>query len=265
MNQHPIERLQALLNENKQILVNFQKTYTTDSKKYTRLYVLKEPIIREMNQYQNRKPRTNENRYLTDSLQRSKTALKDLFVLNFSDPGLWNTLTFDPKKVPSRYDYDDLKGRAQAWLNLQRIKHGRFKYLLVPELHKRCEECVQAKAEECHHDERPKALHFHFISADYNGPVSKANTKSAKVVNLDEWTYGFSTGIPTDGSEKLASYMTKYMTKDMPQFNDKKRYWCSKGLKRPEKAHNQIIQPHMTLNQVADHENVSIFEYDHAL
>lgn len=52
------------------------------------------------------------------------------------------------------------------------------------------------------------------------------------------WKYGWSTLIPVDGSPKVVSYMTKYMTKSNIEFTTKfgkHAYFCSKGLNRPIK------------------------------
>lgn len=52
------------------------------------------------------------------------------------------------------------------------------------------------------------------------------------------WKFGWTTLIPCDGSPKVVSYMTKYMTKSSVEFTTKfggHSYFASKGLFRPEK------------------------------
>lgn len=52
------------------------------------------------------------------------------------------------------------------------------------------------------------------------------------------WKYGWSTLVPVDGSAKVVSYMTKYMTKQNLEFTTRfggHSYFASKGLVRPEK------------------------------
>lgn len=52
------------------------------------------------------------------------------------------------------------------------------------------------------------------------------------------WRFGWSTLVPVDGSPKVVSYMTKYMTKQNIAFTTmfgKQAYFVSKGLNRPKK------------------------------
>lgn len=52
------------------------------------------------------------------------------------------------------------------------------------------------------------------------------------------WKFGWSTLIPIDGSPKVVSYMSKYMTKQNVEFTTRfggHAYFASKGLNRPEK------------------------------
>jgi hypothetical protein len=113
------------------------------------------------------------------------------------------------------------------WLNNQRILHGKFKYLIVPEYHK-----------------DNKSLHFHGLFLGYNGNlVDSGRTKNGRTIyNINSYRAGFTTAVRIDNREKVASYVAKYITKDMPKFRNKQRYWCSNGLKRPLK----IVNPKLT-------------------
>jgi len=92
----------------------------------------------------------------------------------------------------------------------------------------------------------PSALHFHALIKDYHGTLSPAfHPKTGKpllnkrtktqVFNLPDFHLGNTKGVYCDNNPRLASYMTKYITKDMPVFSGKKRYWATKGLQRPIK------------------------------
>ncbi len=103
------------------------------------------------------------------------------------------------------------------WVNHQRHQYGKFNYVLIPERHKTGE------------------LHFHGIFGNYKGPLkpSKVMQGGRRVHNLTSYQSGFTTAVYMDNKEKATNYVTKYITKEMPQFRGKQRYWCSNGLKRP--------------------------------
>jgi len=75
--------------------------------------------------------------------------------------------------------------------------------------------------------------------------------------------------IQIDNVEKVSSYVRKYITKDMPTFHGKNRYFCSQGLQRPEVhknsdiLYNPDIFPHMT--EVFSTLNFSIYRSNDTL
>jgi len=158
---------------------------------------------------------------------RAKTTIKDLLKENPMD--LFLTLTFDPKKFPNRYDADMCKFTFLKWKKAQTRKYGKFDSLAVAEYHK------------------DGAIHFHLPINGYKGPLVDSGVKHGGdiVYNLPAWRYGFSTAkiikqSPED-RDRVASYLTKYITKDMPHFAGKKRYFASADLKRPVKTTNWKI------------------------
>jgi hypothetical protein len=135
-----------------------------------------------------------------------------------------------------------------TWLNNQRKIHGTFRYLIAPEYHKRCEVCVKADIDPCLHPDRPKAIHFHALFGEYKGDLVDRGHKDkhgrAKL-DIDSFQLGISTAIKIDPSldnhQRVAGYVAKYITKEMPKFHGKQRYWRSNGLQLPLKILNPLL------------------------
>jgi hypothetical protein len=164
---------------------------------------------------------------LSRSIRRTKTTISDLVLCNKFD--MFATFTF--KK--DRQDVEKCKRKMSDWLHSQQKKHGKFKYLIVPEFHK-----------------DGKSIHFHALLKNYKGHLKKTNIKQKgrTIYNIKSYRSGFTTLVFIDDHKKVSSYIKKYITKSMPQFTNKQRYWCSTSLNRPEK----ILLPHqlqqITLN-----------------
>jgi len=171
--------------------------------------------------------RSGNIRPIEDSIRRTKVTISDLIICNNFD--LFCTFTFDPKKCKDRNDPIELKNKMSKWLNNQREIHGSFDYLIVPEFHK-----------------DGKAIHFHALLKNYKGKLTKSTVKnpSREIFNIFSYRSGYSTAVKIDKNiEKVGSYVKKYITKDMPLFPGKKRYWCSTGLVRPITDINPTIDP----------------------
>ena len=148
------------------------------------------------------------------NLWKVKTKIKD-YCLSNQFTFFW-TLTF----ADNRYDYADAFDRMGRWLRKMRDKHGKFDYIFIPERHK------------------DGAIHFHGVTGGFGGRVvdSGVKHKNAKVYNCVDWEYGFTELTAIRSREKCASYVTKYVTKDMQNSivgKGKKKYWCSRGLRLP--------------------------------
>lgn len=150
------------------------------------------------------------------SLRRTKSEMADILNSNYHD--LWVTITVAPNKN-ARYDYDASLRILQNWLRAERKKNGRFFYFIVPEEH------------------ADGAIHFHAVFGGYRGKLVKArNPKTNKLVirngrqsyNLGSYKSGHTLVIKTDGSPKIASYMRKYMTKQVLERPGRQRYLVSK-------------------------------------
>jgi hypothetical protein len=157
-----------------------------------------------------------------DSIRRTKTTISDIVLCNDFD--LFCTFTF----AADRQNVDKCKSKMSSWLKVQRQTYGRFKYIIVPEFHK-----------------DGKSIHFHALFKGYNGPLVDSGHKVHKRIayNMDNYSHGFSTAVKIDNIDKVSSYIKKYITKDMPKFIGKKRYWVSSQLDRPLKIQNPDLSP----------------------
>ena len=148
-----------------------------------------------------------------DSIRRTKTKITDLSLCNeFSH---FATFTFSK----DRQDIQKCKQKMSNWLFTQQKIHGKFQYLIVPEFHK-----------------DGKSIHFHALINNYKGKMVDSGHKinGRTTYNISSYRSGFSTAVEIDNHEKVSSYIRKYITKNMPKFENKKRYWSSTQLIRPK-------------------------------
>lgn len=158
------------------------------------------------------------------SMRRTKKMISDYILCNKFD--MFITLTF----ADNRNDIVEKRKQMRDWLKNQRNKFGKFQYLIISEFHKDKE-----------------SIHFHALFSGYAGRVDQAiNPKTKKplfqrgkqVYTLPGYTLGFTNvkllGDSDEDSAKVAFYVKKYITKDIPQSIGKQRYWVSKGLALPE-------------------------------
>lgn len=188
---------------------------------------------------------TSEEDKLERSRRRTFTAVKDLALCNTFE--LFATFTFRE----DRYDDDISRRKMNGWLKRQRKTDKSFRYLIVSELHRRCEECVQLGIKPCLHDDRPKALHYHALIAGYTGKLVRViNPRTGKplvkgrrqVYDFPSFTLGnsevYRIGNTEEDRIKSGFYLLKYLKKDMPTFKSKKRYWSSRNLNKPQVEEN---------------------------
>lgn len=169
-----------------------------------------------------RKKTTPNPLALLDSIRRTKKEIADITLCNDFD--MFATFTFSK----DRQDVDKCKIRMSKWLKNQRERVGKFKYLIIPEFHK-----------------DGKSLHFHALLSKYQGKLHKSGIRQngKDVYNIKSYRLGFTNVSYIQDKTKVASYIRKYITKDMPKFTGKKRYWCSTGLVRPVITKNPLIDP----------------------
>ena len=197
------------------------------------VFVPKSPILKHSGKNPHRKKaktpvvdsaETSEER----SIRRTRKAISDYVLCNSFN--MFATFTF----AKNRTDVDEKRRQLSNWLKNQQKRNQKFQYIAVPEFHK-----------------DGKNLHFHALLANYSGRIAPAaNPKTgrqilqhgSKVFTLPEFHLGFTNLKMLNGSDnarsKVAHYITKYITKDMPILRGKKRYFCSKGLKTPKVINN---------------------------
>lgn len=220
---------------------------------FVRLFHYKTPFIIRRHDYdEKRQQTTRKHKLILDeeerqdredkNLRRAKTMLTDLTLCNAFD--LFATFTF--KK--DRYNIKAKKRQMAYWLNNQRILHGNFAYIIVAEYHK-----------------DGKALHFHALFSDFKGKLKDSGKfiKGRKSYNFTGYRAGINSATKIESLEKVSSYVSKYITKEMATFSGKQRYWCSNGLKRPIK----ILNPDFTeaekalFTQVRENDRLTVLEY----
>lgn len=171
------------------------------------------------------------------SIRRTKTLISDIVLCN--DFQLFATFTF----AKDRQDIGRCKSKMSNWLQSQQKQYGSFSYLIVPEFHK-----------------DGKSLHFHALLKDYKGNLHKTKIRQSNrtIYNIKSYRSGFSTAVKIDDHQKVASYIKKYITKDMPFLPGQKRYWVSKGLLRPVVVYNTDI--HSDYSLIHETENYKLYQ-----
>lgn len=168
--------------------------------------------------------------YLRRSGNRSKACVYDIARSNCWDWFL--TFTFNFAKV-DRYNYDTCVKALSKWLNNIRVRKAPdLKYIVVPEQHK------------------DGAWHFHGLFADCSGLTFKdsgvLDQSGRPVYNLTDYKLGFSTATKVTSSQRAATYICKYITKDLAgKTAGKKRYWASRNCARPAEETYNIMGSYM--------------------
>lgn len=210
---------------------------------------------------------SEENDYLQKSINRTKTKISDYVLCNnFSH---FATFTFDPRnpKVKSeenRHDFQKMSSLLKNWLKTEQLnhfrRHGRkFLYLIVPERHKN------------------GAWHFHALLEGYQNETEGFYTRKNKYITVSElkktkkdknrkfivrYKLGRSEIAPIKDKTKMSSYIKKYITKELIQDKNAKRYWASRNLKTPEIIPNFISEsqkiPEQFLTAKHDYHNIYI-------
>lgn len=209
--------------------------------------------------YQKPKKREGQMEYnpFTDEVERlptfedsERSARKSLNrtkqnIYKYSRQANWEyfiTLTFDGAKV-DRYDFDVCMKKTYQWFNNQQKRYApNIKYLYVPEQHK------------------DGAWHIHGVICDIgemklidSGRVAigkksyirtTENANYPTIYNLSSWRFGYSTASKVKDKHKVATYITKYLTKDLCESTfGKKRYYRSRNIPEPEEK-GFIVEPH---------------------
>ena len=118
-----------------------------------------------------------------------------------------------------------------------RYKYENFDYIIVPERHKTGELHFHALINGINEKEFTIAINNDKKSKYYNQPLQRVRKKSGEkyqVYNLQSFSkYGFTDVEKIESPDKVANYISKYITKELVTTFNKKRYWASKNLKKP--------------------------------
>lgn len=154
-------------------------------------------------------------------------------IYNIARSNTWDwfiTFTFDRTKTDAS-DYDMIVYRLKIFLNhLQQRQCPNLKYLIVPELHS-----------------DGKHYHFHGLLSDCNGLrfsySGKDDKKGNPIYNILNWKWGFTTATRVTDTQRVSSYITKYITKESQAFlKEKNRYYCSRNIIRVKPEYTVIDQ-----------------------
>lgn len=165
----------------------------------------------------------NSERKKEDNMKRARQKVYDIARSNpFTH---FITLTFDPDKVDS-FDYSVAVDKLESFTKLLR-RHD-CTYVLVPELHK------------------SGRYHFHGLIILGNLRLEQAvspytgalmyDEQGRPVYNLPQYDLGFSTATEITDPARTASYIAKYLTKEMQVPKGKKCYWASRSCARPTES-----------------------------
>ena len=181
------------------------------------------------------KPKDMTNEVRDDSLRRAKTAVFDISMLNeFTHFVTW---TLDPGLI-NRYDPKEVSKKLKRFLTNMQQRYC-LKYLVVAEHHK------------------DGAIHMHGLISgnmkyidsctrlipNHKKPVSiqimkryglSENSDGVRIVyNMPQWSLGYSTAIELTGdTERIANYITKYISKDFKKIFGSFYYAGGTGLIR---------------------------------
>lgn len=179
-------------------------------------------------------------RVRTESMRRTKSK-----VYNYAKCNDWDwfvTFTFNSEKV-DRYNFDECSSKLSKWFNNLRRSSPGLSYVVVPEQHK------------------DGAWHFHGLFSGlcdseivWTGKyvIKKVCKKGCrtrfvktkqKIYKIGRYRLGWMTATKITDKQKVISYITKYITKDMMAgLEGKKRYWTSKNLLLPTEQ-TMMIDP----------------------
>lgn len=212
------------MNQSLTVIEHITKEYPNNMYKVT---IFNNPLVLprpKLGHKPNRNSDQPSDKAIEESLRRTRTTIFDYALSNnFS---YFVTFTFNPKKV-DRYSIESTSNIMKYWLNRQKKHSPNFAYVIVPEFHK------------------DGAIHFHALIRDYNAELKSTNVfqNGKRVYNLTGFTAGFTNAQKLDDDQtKAAAYLTKYITKDMINRFNKRRYWASKNLHKPVKRYESLSE-----------------------
>lgn len=166
----------------------------------------------------------NERDVSGECAKRARQRVWDIARAN--DWDYFFTLTLDPAKV-DRFDYSAVVEELKAFT--RSLHHYGCDWLIVPEQHK------------------SGAWHFHGLLRG-NPPVKLAKVlkDGTCLYNFDNYDLGFTSLSRVKDSQSVATYLTKYLTKEMVVPKGRKRYWASRGLNLPRFVYSEMRSDMLT-------------------
>lgn len=165
-------------------------------------------------------PKEMNLRKKVDNMKRAQQKVYDIARSNSFTHFI--TLTFDPEKVDS-YDYSACCSSLLSFTKL--LNRHACTYVLVSEKHE------------------SGRYHFHGLitlgslslsraASPYDGSFL-SDEQGRVIYNLPQYNLGFSTATEISDSARTASYLSKYLTKELSVPKGKKCYWASRSCERP--------------------------------
>lgn len=183
-----------------------------------------------------KKEKSGENsERLAASLSRTKSKIFELAMCN--EFSYFCTFTLSPEKVKDRFDLDNLqKSFSQYIRNLNRGRENKIIYLLIPERHKDGAWHLHGLIEGLQIGED---LREFSLSEYLPYRIRKMLKNGEKVYNWDKYSkkYGFFTATKVKNKQAAASYICKYITKEVAKQGremGRHLFFASQGLKRRE-------------------------------
>lgn len=231
-----------MTNENHNIYQTKIKKYTDSIKVYSYRDSKIKPLKSKQKTHPNLVPKNGlsedeiellREENLKGNIYKVRTRIYDLIFNNDFD--YFVTLTFDPKIEKenglSKYEQNSLRyDEMKKWLDRLRKQakyyNQEFRYFFVPELH-------------TGDGENSGTIHWHGLIGGYCPELVDSGKKYHNLIvyNLVTWQYGYSNVQRIRSKKRTANYVRKYITKDLmnsPVRKNKKKYWASKNLKKPE-------------------------------
>lgn len=170
------------------------------------------------------KPKHSGEQVKRKELDNQKRARQKVYDLARSNQFTWFVTLTLSSAVCDRYDYDSCRRQLEVftkWLTVHDCK-----YIIVPEQHK------------------DGAFHFHgLIQGDLLLiPAVDANTNQIipDIYNISNYTSGFTIVSKIKDNKRVATYLTKYLTKELNVPKGRKRYWASCSLDKPVESYQAL-------------------------
>lgn len=220
------------------------RIYSKPIKKLEKLPVEEEKALRDKSKLERKKSTEGETvdseviynaeaDFKVSNLNRAKDNIYKLALANKFD--YFANITFNDSV--DRYDYTKIVAKMSKFLNNYKSrKNPNLQYLIVPEKHKDGAYHFHGLFSGIEPSELEHAVN-NKLGSKYYGLKMYVDykTKERPIYNWKSYTCGFSQLTEIMDNEKACAYITKYITKELVESTKgKKRYWYSKGLKKPQ-------------------------------